>query len=258
MITAADPGGPAETTVADQAGARPTGAGERVAVVTGGAGAIGGAICRALAASGHRVVSLDLRASGPDDLVVDLAEAGAVRAAAADVLRRYGRCDVLVHAAADLTQATLAELDLPSWRRVQAVNVEAALLLVQSLSPALAASGHGRVVFIGSDTVWQPPSPALLAYVASKGAIGALTRALAHALGPEGITVTCVAPGLTDTPAARIGMPVAAFDFVLARQALPRTLVPDDVAATVAFLATDAAAALTGQTICVDGGTVMP
>jgi NAD(P)-dependent dehydrogenase (short-subunit alcohol dehydrogenase family) len=232
--------------------------GARVAVVTGGAGAIGGAIGRALAASGHRVVSFDRQAPGPDDLEVDLADPAAVDVAAGEVLRRHGRCDVLVHAAADLTQATLAEIELTAWRRVQAVNVEAAVLLVQSLAPALAASGHGRVVLIGSDTFWQPPSPALLAYVASKGALVALTRGLAHALGPDGIAVTCVAPGLTDTPAARTGMPDSAFTAVRARQALDRTLVPDDVAATVAFLVTDAAAALTGQTISVDGGTVMP
>lgn len=76
-------------------------------------------------------------------------------------------------------------------------------------------------------------------------------------LGQDGIAVTCVAPGLTDTPAARAGQPAAAFDGVRSRQALPRTLVPQDVASTVAFLATDAAAALTGQTLCVDGGLIL-
>ena len=138
---------------------------QRVAVVTGGAGAIGGAIATALAAAGHTVVSL-----------------------------------------ADL------DLDLTAWRHVQAVNVEAALLPARAL-----AGGHGR----------------------------------------DGIAVTCVAPGLTDTPAARAGQPAALFDAVRSRQALPRTLVPGDVAATVAFLASDGAAALTGQTLCIDGGLVL-
>ena len=232
--------------------------GARLAVVTGGAGAIGGAIAAALEAGGHHVVSLDLRRrpGRPDDLVVDFADADQVRAAAKQILAGPGRCDVLVHAAADLTQAALDEIDLTTWRRVQSVNVEAPLLLVQALAPALAASGSGRVVLIGSDTVWQPPSPAMLPYVTSKAALIGLTRMLALTLGPQGVAVTCVAPGLTDTPAARAGLSPGAFPAVLERQSLPRTLVPEDVAATVAFLASPAGAALTGQTVCVDGGVI--
>jgi len=228
-------------------------AGQRVAVVTGGAGAIGGAIAFELAARGHAVVSLD-QASDP---AVDLALEGQVRAAAADVLREHGRCDVLVHAAAAFDKADLAGVDLAGWRRVQAVNVEAALLLAQAFVPGMAARGFGRIIFVVSDTVWSPPAGDMLAYVTSKGALVALARTLAVAHGGDGIAVTCVAPGLTDTPAARSGVPDAHFDAVRSRQALPRTLLPGDVAATVAFLASDAAAALTGQTLCVDGGLIL-
>jgi NAD(P)-dependent dehydrogenase (short-subunit alcohol dehydrogenase family) len=227
--------------------------GPRVAVVTGGAGAIGGAIGAALSAAGHTVVTLDQAAEPP----VDLASADQVREAAADVLRAHGRCDVLVHAAAAFDRADLAGLDLPAWRRVQAVNVEAALLLAQAFVPGMAARRFGRIIFVVSDTVWSPPAPDMLAYVTSKGALIALARALAVGHGADGIAVTSVAPGLTDTPTARADMPLAAFEQVRSRQALPRTLVPDDVAATVAFLASDAAAALTGQTLCVDGGFVL-
>jgi 3-oxoacyl-[acyl-carrier protein] reductase len=162
-----------------------------------------------------------------------------------------------VHAAAAFDQAGLADLDLTTWRRVQAVNVEAALLLAQAFVPGMAGRGFGRIVFIVSDTVWSPPAGDMLPYVTSKGALIALARTLAVGHGRDGIAVTCVAPGLTDTPAARAGLPAALFDDVRARQALPRTLVPGDVAATVAFLASDAAAALTGQTLCVDGGLIL-
>ena len=225
----------------------------RVAVVTGGAGAIGGAITAGLAASGHVVVSYDLAGDRP----VDLASEEEVRSAAARVLREHGRCDVLVHAAAAFDKASLAAVDLAGWRRVQAVNVEAALLLSQAFVPGMANRGFGRIIFIVSDTVWSPPAGDMLAYVASKGTLIALARTLAVSSGRDGIAVTCVAPGLTDTPAARSGQPAALFDDVVSRQALPRTLVPGDVAATVAFLATDAAAALTGQTLCVDGGLIL-
>ncbi|MGB6582080.1 MAG: SDR family oxidoreductase [Streptosporangiaceae bacterium] len=225
----------------------------RVAVVTGGAGAIGASIVAALSAAGHQVITLDRTG----DLPVDLADDQQVRAAAQRILGQPGRCDVLVHAAAAFDRADLATVDLAIWRRVQAVNVESALLLAQAFVPGMAARGFGRIIFVVSDTVWAPPAADLLPYVTSKGALVALARTLAVAHGADGIAVTCVAPGLTATPAAQAGMPAAAFEAVRARQALPRTLLPGDVAATVAFLASDGAAALTGQTLCTDGGLVM-
>jgi NAD(P)-dependent dehydrogenase (short-subunit alcohol dehydrogenase family) len=233
---------------------------QRVAVVTGGSGGIGGAIVDALAAAGHAVVNLD-RAGDPGAGLgreeVDLGREEEVRAAAGSVLGRYGRCDVLVHAAAAFDRAGLASVDLTAWRRVQAVNVESALLLAQAFVPGMAARGFGRIIFVTSDTVWAPPAGDMLPYVTSKGALVALARALAVGHGADGIAVTCVAPGLTATPTAKRDLPAAAFDAVRSRQALPRTLVPEDVAATVAFLASDAAAALTGQTLCTDGGLIL-
>jgi 3-oxoacyl-[acyl-carrier protein] reductase len=208
---------------------------------------------RALAAAGHEVAVLD-RASEPP---VDLAQRGEVLAGAESVLERFGRCDVIVHAAAALDRAALGDVDLETWRRVQAVNVESAVWLAQALTPGMAARGFGRIVFVVSDTVWDPPAPELLPYVASKAALIGVARSLARALGPDGITVNCVAPGLTRTPAAEAGMPAEAFAAVRRRQALHRDLVPDDIAGVVGFLASDAAAAITGQTVCADGGLVL-
>jgi NAD(P)-dependent dehydrogenase (short-subunit alcohol dehydrogenase family) len=225
----------------------------RVAVVTGGAGAIGGAIVTALEESGHTVAVLDRAGDHP----VDLAHADGIKAAAARVLDAHGRCDVLVHAAAAFDRTPLAGLDLDTWRRVQAVNVESALWLSQAFAPGMAERGFGRIVFVVSDTVWEPPAPDLLAYIASKAALIGVGRTLARALGRDGITVNCVAPGLTPTPAAVADTPPEAFADVQARQAIDRPLRPDDVASAVAFLVTDSAGAVSGQTLCVDGGLIL-
>lgn len=226
---------------------------DRVAVVTGGAGAIGSAIVAALRADGHRVVVID-RAG---DIAADLSSEESTRMAAAAVLEQYGRCDVFVHCAAVFDAVPLADLDAAKWRHVQSVNVESPLWLAQAFVPGMAERGFGRIVFVISDTLWKPPSPLLLQYVASKGALVGIMRTLAVAFGPDGITASAVAPGLTDTPGSRTFNTDEDFDAVVSAQALKRRLVPDDTAAAVAFLASDGAAALTGQILCADGGVVL-
>lgn len=221
---------------------------QRRATVTGGAGGIGGAIVSALTDAGHDVAILDR--SG--EFAVDLGDEPAVR----EVAARLGAQDVLVHAAAAFDRASLEDLDLATWRHVQAVNVESALWLCQALTPAMIERGFGRIVFITSNTVWRPPAADFLPYVASKATLMGIARTLAKPLGAHGITVNCVAPGLTRTRFTEADLPSEAFEEVLVRQALPRSLVPDDVAGVVAFLASDAAAAITGQTLCADGGSV--
>jgi NAD(P)-dependent dehydrogenase (short-subunit alcohol dehydrogenase family) len=225
----------------------------RVAVITGGAGAIGSAITSALRLSGHQTVVVDRTG----DVLCDLASEESTRQAAAEVLARYRRCDVLVHCAAVFDQGALADVDRGTWRHVQAVNVESVLWLAQAFTPGMAERGFGRIVFITSDTVWSPPSPVLLPYIASKGALLAIMRTLAVALGPDGIAVSAVAPGLTDTPPSRAANPAESFDAAVAAQALKRRLTPNDTAAAVAYLVSDGAAAMTGQVLCADGGLVM-
>jgi NAD(P)-dependent dehydrogenase (short-subunit alcohol dehydrogenase family) len=223
----------------------------RVAVVTGGAGAIGGAIVARLERD-HTVVVLDRTG----DVVVDLGDSDDVRRAAEIVLERYGRCDVLIHAAAAVGIEQFDVLGLEAWRSVQAVNVESALLLTQAFVPGMRDRGFGRVIFIVSNTFWRPPGAHMLAYIASKGALIGMARTLAVGLGGDGIAVTTVAPGLTHTPATA-NIPAAEFVDAEAHQALSRPLTPEDTAALVAMLVGDDAAALTGQTLTVDGGLVL-
>lgn len=227
-----------------------------VALVTGGAGFIGSAIVQVLQAQGHRVAVLDRKA----EYTVDLADEASVRRAARAVLADHGRCDVIVHAAASFELSALPDLTSEIFRRVIAVNVESAFWLIQELSPSMSERGFGRVVFIVSDTFFNPPPvPNMLPYVTSKGALIGAARSLARALGPQGITVNCVAPGMTPPPGGGMGADMAQVEEkltqeVLSRQALPRSLVPNDVANVVGFLARPEAEAVTGQTICPDGG----
>jgi NAD(P)-dependent dehydrogenase (short-subunit alcohol dehydrogenase family) len=186
----------------------------------------------------------------------DLADASQVGLAADVILRGYGRCDVLIHAAAAFDRVTLDTFDVKRFRAVQAVNVEPMLLLAQAFAPGMRERRYGRIISIVSNTFWSPPGEDRLAYVASKGSLIGITRVLAHALESDGISVTAVAPGLTRTPGSS-SVPEGDFEAVLAKQALARALIPEDVAATVAFLVRPEAAALTGQTIVTDGGWVV-
>ncbi len=222
---------------------------QRTAVVTGGAGGIGGAIVRSLTAAGHEVAIVDREG----EFAVDLGDEPAVRR----ITERLGPRDVLVHAAAAFDRASLADLDLATWRHVQAVNVESALWLCQALTPAMAERGFGRVVFIASNTVWRPPGADFLPYVVSKAALIGIAHSLAKPLGQQGITVNCVAPGLTRTPFTEANLPEQAFEEARARQAVPSTTMPEDIAGLVAFLASDAAGAITGQTLVADGGSTL-
>jgi NAD(P)-dependent dehydrogenase (short-subunit alcohol dehydrogenase family) len=241
-----------------------------VAMVTG-AGAstgIGAACAHALAAEGCPVGLLDvadttavaeeIRAAGGTaiPLHADLRDDDAIDGALSTLGNEFGPCSILVNNAADLTRGTLAETSRERLRRVLAVNVEAAVALCRRVAPAMAQRGWGRIVNVASDTFDRPPGPGLLAYITSKGALIGLTRALAVELGPAGVTVNAISPGLTRTGAAAADQPPELFDAVRDAQAIKRTLQPADYAGVLAFLVSDQAGVITGQTISADAGLV--
>jgi NAD(P)-dependent dehydrogenase (short-subunit alcohol dehydrogenase family) len=243
-----------------------------VAIVTGAAATdgIGAACARALAERGHAVGILDVR-SGADlgrelseaghraaSRVVDLADHAAI-APAVDALEAElgGATSVLVNCAADLTMHTLTEVEPATMLRVLAVNVVAPAVLAQRVAPGMARRGFGRIVNIASDTFDRPPAPGFVPYVTAKGALIGLTRALAVELGPSGITVNAISPGLTATPSSRSKVPDAVFQKVEDAQALRRPLVPGDYEGPLALLVSPGGGAITGQNIRVDAGLVM-
>lgn len=230
----------------------------RVALVTGAARGIGAAIASRLHAAGHAVVSLDLvdperPRPGILDLRCDIAEAASVDSAVADARERLGPVSVVVHCAAFQHMAPFDELEPSDWERTFRVNVDGAFHVLRAALPDLRAAGWGRVVLVTSSSYFAPP-PGMSHYIASKGALTGLARGLATELGPDGITVNCVAPGLTATENALRNVPEQHFALVRSRQAVPRAGVADDIAGAVAYLVSDDASFVTGQTLLVDGG----
>ena len=230
---------------------------DRIAVVTGHRGGIGRAIADALAGEGATVEGIDL----PD---VDLADPDALLAAAEAVIACHGGVDILVNNAGVTTMGTVLDTDLAELRHVFAVNFEAAYLLIQSLLPSMIARGGGSVINIASDQALVGKRYSA-AYGASKAALAQLTRSAALDWAKAGVRFNCIAPGSTDTAmlhevTARLqerwpeAFPAAAEESY--REAVPmgRLADPMEIARVVAFLASDAAAFITGAVIPVDGG----
>jgi 3-oxoacyl-[acyl-carrier protein] reductase len=244
----------------------------KVAVVAGGAGGIGRAICLRLARAGHRVVvghhSRDDRAAElVNEIVAAGGEALAVRAdvtverdvtALVDTaVRRFSGLSLLVFAASPPIQpAGFEELSWESMAQHLDTDVKGAFLLAKKTVPHMRAQGYGKIINITSQVLDGVPPPKWSAYAVGKAGLAAFSRCLAVELGPAGITVNCVSPGMTET--AMIGDIPEKMRLVLARQAPLRRLGrPQDVAEAVAFLASPEADYITGETLRVNGGQMM-
>lgn len=243
----------------------PTGLAGRVALVTGSSRGIGAASAAALDAAGARVVlvardpdALAAVASGlvhdPVVVVADLSDPAAPAYVAAEAVTAAGGVDVLVNNAAVAVRLPITETDASLVDRMLAVNVRAPLLLVAALVPQMAARGGGAIVNLSSVS-GLVGTPHRAAYAATKGALDAATRSLAMELGPLGIRVNAVAPGVVDTAmwAANKKVPGVVAS-VEALTPLRRWAAPEDVASVVVFLASDAARFVTGETVAADGG----
>ena len=241
----------------------------RTAVVTGGASGIGRAIARSLARAGADVAVLDLRADAAAAVAgeltalgrrsaaieVDVASAASVAAAVDRVRATLGPVHVLVNSAGIADFVPFAELGEERWQRMLDVHLNGTYRVTRAVVGDMTAAAWGRVVNISSAAALNGGGPGLAHYAAAKAGIIGLTKALAQELGPMGITVNAIAPGLIDTPLIhQAGAPDSLYAQVVARLPARRIGQPDDIAAACAYLVSQEASFCTGQVLSPNGG----
>lgn len=245
----------------------------KVGIVTGAAQGIGAKYAEALAAEGASVVLADIiDAQGAAQSIIDqggqalavkcdVTDPVAVKEMAAAALARFGRIDILVNNAAlfgKVTRKAFDQIESAEWDRMMAVNVRGSFECVKAVAPAMRNQKYGKIVNIASGTVFKG-APMLLHYVASKGAIVAMSRSLARELGEDGIRVNTLAPGLTmsENVLANPDWNGTAAAGTVASRAIKREATPEDLCGTLVYLCSPASDFVTGQVLVVDGGAVM-
>lgn len=229
----------------------------RVALVTGAASGIGAQIATTLAGQGATVAGADLKDGFPAACAsghrIDVADPGSVRDGVRAVLDEHAAIDILVNSAGVVRLAPAAELDVHDWQFTVDVNLTGTFLMCQAVSAAMRAQRRGRIVNIAS----QAAGVGLdrhAAYCATKAGVNGLTRTLALEWGPHGITVNAVSPTVVLTELGRAAWDNPAGEAHRAQIPTGRFAEPAEVAATVAYLASDEAAMVNGAELRVDGG----
>lgn len=244
-----------------------------VAIVTGGSYSIGRVFSEALAGAGANIVIADIRdgtaAAGEIARAhnveavfqrTDVSSEIDVKALADFVRQRFGHADILVNNAAlfaELPKVDFREIPVETFDKVMAVNVRGPFLMAKHIAPLMVPRGRGKIINIASGTAYKGQRN-LAAYVTSKGAVVSMTKALARDLGPEKINVNSIAPGFTESASVNDNPHQKAnTDATVKSRALQRVQVPEDLAGALLFLASPASDFVTGQTIAVDGGSIM-
>lgn len=243
----------------------------KVAIVTGGAGGIGRAFAAGLAREGAQVAIADMDEAGAGELASELEAEGreclalpldvtseeSTAAMARRTRERFGRIDILVNTAAiyaTLARRPFLEIDLREWNLLLAVDLTGSALCARAVLPAMKEQGGGVIINMGSVNTHLVPE-GRAHYSAAKAAIENLTRTLAREMGPFGIRVNALAPGLVRTGRAPL-VPEERYDRTAQERALRRELLPEDLVGPLVFLCSDDARMVTGHVLVVDGGQI--
>lgn len=243
----------------------------RVAIVTGAGGGLGGGICSALTLAGAAVAAVDVEGDKAEQVAesvshdgarclafeTDVSDRSSVEEMTKRVVGEFGGVDILVNNAAIYPSRPWTEITEEEWDQVLAVNLKGYFLCARAAYPHMRGRGQSRVINVASITFFIGFAN-LLDYVSSKGGVVGFTRTLAREVGPEGITVNAISPGAFPTDAEKIHPDQEGYNrWVLDQQSIKRRGTPEDIGNLVAFLASDAASFITGQTVEIDGGWLM-
>lgn len=242
---------------------------QKVVVLTGAAGGIGQALTRRFLDDGACVVAVDLLEDRLKELQqamnnsaslttfkADVGSEADCLALAAEVRRLHSHVDVLVNNAGYFPTCEFADMSYAQWKEIIRINLDSVFLTASSLLPLMEPRGWGRIINIGSGSVFRGVATQVH-YVSAKAGVIGFTRSLARALGNKGITVNLVAPGLTATPAAIASLGEAAMAKRRSDRSIQRDQQPQDVVGAVMFLASRDSDFMTGQTLLIDGGALM-
>ena len=242
---------------------------DKVAIVTGAAKGLGKTFAIALATEGAKIMAVDI--ADLKELTTEIKSFGGLaKGLRADVssekdtlkiaretVKSFGRIDILVNNAAivhGLVRKPFYEIEPNDWDKLMSVNLKGPWLCARAVFPYMKQQGKGKIINLSSETFFTG-SHGFVHYVASKGGIVGLTRALAIELGPHNININAVAPGFTDTESSRSIADITKYD--VTRTPMGRLQQPSDLVGAVIFLASDESDFITGQTLLVDGGRVM-
>jgi NAD(P)-dependent dehydrogenase (short-subunit alcohol dehydrogenase family) len=245
---------------------------DKVVLITGGGQGIGRSYALAFAQAHAKVVIFDTHAQNGAAVAehiqtlggqalffqCDVSQPDAVKQALQSVKSQWGSVQVLINNAAifvTLGRQAFEDIPLAEWEQVMRVNVTGSWVCASAVAADMKSAQWGRIINVSSSTV-PLGTPMFMHYVTSKSAVIGMTRAMATELGPYGITVNCVLPGLTDTEVDNPGRTDAMRQKIIDMQCVKRIGRPDDMVGTMLFLASDASAFVTGQSIAVDGGSV--
>ncbi len=244
----------------------------KVAIVTGGAKGLGRAFCEGFARAGAKILAVtrkdlngleetvkSVRTIGTEAeyLQIDVTSRADVDRMAKFAMDRFGKIDILVNSAAfyyGVERKAFNKIGEEEWDSMMEVNIKGTWLPIVAVFPFMKEAGKGKIVNMTSE-VFFTGSQGFVHYVATKGAVIGMTRALAIELGPYNICINAVAPGFTDTEASRTIADIAKYD--TSKTPLKRLGVADDIVGATIFLSSDEASFITGQTILIDGGRAM-